>query len=191
MSAVRRKIAFLAAVSALALIMAGAMGAGPRQDGGPPQPFFYDLFSGRVTVQGAPAPTGTTLVACVDDCRTVFESPPVNLGEGGAYGELKVGPEDRSLVGHTISFFLVNQFGRIRAAETVDFKGVVEMYSLDLTFADPIPVPTPTPTVTPTASLPVPGDPNLTKVPKLALFVGGAAVAGGIFLLLVVRRRVQ
>ena len=140
-------------------------------------------------MQGAPAPTDAGIVACVDDCETVSESAPVELTEGGAYTGLKVDPTDRFLVGHTITFFLVNQYGRIQATESVDSKGIVDIYTLDLTFTAAIPVPTPTPTVTPTASLPAPGDPTVTRVPKLALIIGAAAVAGGILLLLVARRR--
>ena len=187
MSAVRRKIAFLAAVSALTLILVGTLGAGPRQPV-PPQPFGPDSFAGQVAVEGSAPPLGMQLYACIDDCG-VFKSAIVGIRQGGRYGELVVDPADRSLVGHPIFFYLANEFGRIKAAEQPDFQGATDAFTLNLTFADPIPVPTPTPTVTPTASLPVPGDPNLTRVPKLALFIGAAAVVGGIFLLLVVRRR--
>ena len=191
MSGVWRKTAFLAALAALTIVLASAMGAGPRQDVGPPQPFFNDIFFGHATVQGAPAPNGTTLVACIDDCDSVFQTAPVEIEEGGSYSNLRVDPADKRLVGHTVTFYLVNEYGRIRAAETADFKGVLQIQALDLRFADPMPKPTPTPTVTPTASLPVPGDPGVTTIPKLALAVGAAAAAAGILLLLVVRRRVQ
>ena len=69
-------------------------------------------------------------------------------------------PSDQALIGRAVSFYLVNQYGRIEAAETTDFVGLFDFYTLDLTFNQPLPVATPTPTatpiptVTPTASLP-------------------------------------
>ena len=200
MSGVRRKTAFLAALAALTIVLAGAMGAGPRQDGGPPQPFLPEFYSGQVLVQGAPAPAGSELIACIDDCEGVYRSAPVNIAEGGNYTMLEVNPGDQGLLNRTVYFYLINEFGRIQAVETKKFTGSPTnicadrkgtCLTLDLNFADPIPEPTPTPTVTPTVSLPVPGDPGVTEIPKMALAMGVAAAAAGILLLLVARRRVQ
>ena len=197
MSGMWRKTAFLAALAALTIVLAGAMGAGPHpQEQVPPRAFFLELFSGHISLPGA---DGAQLVACVDDCRETFESAPVTVGSGGAYSMLRVDPEDNGLLGHVITFYLVNQWGRIGAVETANYDGLFGICgdqvgacrTLDLSFADPIPAPTPTPTVTPTASLPVPGDPGVTVIPKLALAIGGAMAAAGILLLLVVRRRAQ
>ncbi|MCH7713646.1 MAG: hypothetical protein IIC99_08495 [Chloroflexi bacterium] len=173
------------------LVLAGlvTLGAGPRQGDLPPQPFFPDTVSGRVTLQGKPAPANTTLVACIDDCITVFESAPVQLSEDGSFSGLRVDPVDQRLVGHQIGFYLVNEFGRIRASETVMFQGAVEMHTVDLTFSQAMPMPTPTPTLTPTAALPSPGDPVVTVIPRIALMAGAAAVAAGMFLLYLARRR--
>lgn len=200
MSGVWRKTAFLAALATMTIVLAGAMGAGPRQDGGPSQPFLPEFYSGQVLVQGAPAPAGSELFACIDDCESVYRSAPVGVTESGNYTMLGVTPEDYRLVNRTIYFYLINDFGRIQALETSTFTGSTtnicadragNCLTLNLSFADSIPEPIPTPTVTPTASLPVPGDPGVTVIPKLVLAVGGAAAAAGIFMLLVVRRRVQ
>ena len=200
MSGMWRKTPYLAALAALTIILAGAMGAGPRQDGGPPQPFFPEFYSGQVLVQGAPAPAGSELIACIDKCESVYRSAPVKIAENGNYTMLEVNPEDQGLLNRTVYFYLINQFGRIQALETAKFTGSSTHIcpdrrgacrTLDLSFADPIPEPTPTPTVTPTASLPVPGDPRVTAIPKLALAIGAAAAAAGALLLLVVRRQVQ
>jgi hypothetical protein len=183
------------------------MGVAPQQGERPPQPLFPDFFSGGVKVQGAPAPAGLTLVACIDDCAAVFQSQPVLVEAGGRYSKLEVNPTDEALIGNTISFYLVNAFGRIKAAETRKFVGVYDSYTVDLTFREPLPVPTPTPTLTPiptptpvptptpiptptpTASLPVPGDPGVTTIPRVALAAGAAAVFVGGLLLLLARRR--
>lgn len=165
------------------------VGAGPKQGGLPPQPFFPDTVSGRVILQGKPAPENTRLVACIDDCSTVFESSPVLLSQDGSFSGLSVNQEDQRLVGHQIDFYLVNEFGRIRASETVTFQGAVEMHTLDLTFSQAMPVPTPTPTLTTTAALPSPGDPVVAMVPKVALMAGAVAVVLGVFLLFLARRR--
>lgn len=203
MSGVWRKTAFPAALAVLTIVLAGAMGAGPNpQEEVPPRPFFPEHFSGHVSLPDA---DGAQLVACVDDCRETFESAPVTVASGGSYSMLTVDPEDKGVLGHVITFYLVNRWGRIRAVETVNYDGLFGICggqvgacrTLDLSFADPVPAPTPTPTstpiptVTPTASLPVPGDPGVTAIPKLALAVGAAAAAAGILLLLLVRRRVQ
>jgi hypothetical protein len=204
---VRRDITFLAIVCSLVFGAFAAMGLVPQQGERPPQPFFQDFFSGEVTLQGAPAPAGLTLVACIDDCAAVFQSQPVRVEVGGRYSKLEVNPTDEALIGHAVSFYLVNAFGRIKAAETKSFIGVFDFYTVNLTFREPLPVPTPTPTPTPiptstpkptptpipiptpTASLPVPGDPGVTTIPKMALGAGAAALFVGGVLLLLARRR--
>ena len=206
MSGVWRKSASFLALTALTIVLAGAMGAGSRQDGSPPQPFFPELYSGLVLVQGVPAPADSELIACIDDCETVYRSAPVKTSESGNYAVLEVNPGDEGLLNRTVSFYLINEFGRIQALETTKFIGSLTNIclerkgtcrTLDLSFADPIPGPTPTPTVapsptvTPTASLPAPGDPGVTAIPKLALAIGAAAAAAGILLLLLARRRAQ
>lgn len=185
----RREITFLAIVCSVVFGAFAAMGLVPQQGERPPQPFFQDYFSGEITVQGAPAPAGLTLVACVDDCAAVFQSVPVQVEAGGRYSRLEVNPSDPALTGHTVSFYLVNQFGRIKAAETKSFIGVFDFYTVNLTFREPLPVPTPIPTLTPTASLPVPGDPGITSIPRIALAAGAAAVLVGAVLLFLARRR--
>ena len=191
----RREVTFLVIVCALLASALGTMGSIPRQDERPPQPFFQDFFSGTVLLLGVPAPTGTQLIACVDSCSSGFESQPVLLKPGGTYDFLEVNPSDEALIGRLVSFYLVNEFGRIRADETRGFVGVFDFYTVNLTFNDSMPVPTPAPTITPiptltpTAVLPVPGDPGVTAIPRLALIAGAAAVTAGAGLILVARRR--
>ena len=203
----RREVTFLAIICAVVFGAFAAMGVAPQQGERPPQPFFQDFFSGGITVQGAPAPAGLTLVACIDDCAAVFQSQPVRVEAGGRYSKLEVNPTDKALIGHPVSFYLVNQFGRIKAAETRQFVGVFDFYTVDLTFNQPLPAPTPiptptlaptptpvptpapTPTPTPTATLPVPGDPGVTTIPRVAVAAGAAAVFVGGLLLLLSRRR--
>ena len=111
-----------------------------------------------------------------------------------------------------LTFYLVNEFGRIRAVQTRPYIGVFDFYVQDLTFVEPMPVPPPTPTPnptprptptptptptlsptptprpTPTASLPIAGDPALARLPKIALMVGAVAVVLGGGLLFSSRR---
>ncbi len=185
---VRRKyFLFLGLALALFTVMLVNMGASPHQDN-PPQPFGPDAFSGRVVVQSSSPPLGMRLFACIDDC-SIYKSEVVGIKEGGAYSRLVVNPTDRSLVGHSIHFYLDNDFGRIQALETVDFAAATDNFTLDLNFSDAIPVPTPLPTVTPTASLPVPGDVTVTAIPRMALIVGAIAVVLGMGILMAARRR--
>lgn len=191
----RWEVSFL--LVAFAVMAIATVGAVPQQGERPPQPFFQDFFSGSVTLQGAPAPAGTKLIACVLSCETGFESDAVELLPGGTYELLEVNPSDEALIGLPVNFYLFNNFGRIRAQETTDFIGVFDFYVIDLTFNDPLPVPTPFPTITPTpqptptAILPVPGDPAITAIPRLAVIVGAAAVAAGAGMILLSRRKVE
>ena len=193
----RRRIKFLVFTSLLVMSGLGAVGAMPQQDQRPPQPFFPDFYSGQITVQGVPASAGLQLAACIDNCTTGFESQTVTVEPGGKYSNLVLNPENQALIGRTISFFLLNEYGRIKAAETQSFVGIYDFFTLDLTFKDPLPTPTPTPTptliptATPTASLPVPGDPAVTTIPRMALAVGAGAVVAGFALILVARRRAR
>ena len=185
------------------------LAAVPQQGGRPPQPFFQDFFSGSVLLQGSPPPEGTLLVACIDACEGGFESAPYRLGVDGAFDQLEVNPDNEDFIGHRITFYLVNDYGRIRALETRPYIGVFDFYVQHLTFVDPlpraplpaptptsIPIPTPTPTQTPeptpeptpTASLPVAGDPAVARLPKVAVMIGAAALLVGASLLLASRR---
>lgn len=193
----RREVTFLVIICASVATALSALGAAPQQGERPPQPFFQDFFSGTVSHQGVPAAAGTQLIACVDDCITGFESQPIQLEFGGKYTFLEVNPSNEGLIGRTVSFYLVNEFGRIKATETLSFVGVFDFYTQDLTFTDPLPAPAPTPTatpaptLTPTAVLPVPGDPRVTAIPRMTLIAGAAAVAVGAGLMLLARRRVE
>ena len=184
---VRKRFPFLALVFALNITLLVTLAASPHQYK-PPQPFGPDAFSGRVVVQSSSPPVGMWLFACIDDCL-IYKSEVVGIKEGGAYSRLIVNPTDRSLVGHSIYFYLANDFGLIVALETVDFAAATDNFTLDLNFSDRIPVPTPLPTVTPTASLPVPGDVAVTAIPRMALIVGAIAVVLGMGILMAARRR--
>jgi len=147
-----------------------------------------------VFLQGSPPPDGTLLIACIDGCETGFESAPYRLAASGTFDQLEVNPISEDLVGHIITFYLVNDFGRIMAVESRPYIGVFDFYVQDLTFVDPMPSPQPTPQPnatpmpTPTASLPVAGDPSVVQLPKIALVAGAVAVLLGGGLLAAVRR---
>ena len=186
-------------LSAVGLLSAGfvLLGAAPNQGERPPQPFFQDFFSGSVLLQGSLPPEATLLIACIDDCDSGFESAPYSLKADGTFDQLEVNPENEDHVGHTITFYLVNEHGRILAVETRAYIAVFDFYVQDLTFVDPMPLPLPrpqpallpdptpdptpkpTPKPTPTASLPVAGDPSVALLPKIALMVGAVAVLIG------------
>jgi len=150
-SSVVHRLKVLAALSCFGLMALFLLGAGPRQGGVPPQPYGANFFSGVVTVQGQIPSAGAQIVGCVADCIEIFQSEPVQTDADGNYVALQLNPDDEELVGRIVSFFLVNEFGRIAASETRRFEGDFNIYPLDLTFTDPIPVftPIPTPVFTP------------------------------------------
>ena len=178
----RRKMKLVAATLVLMVSAFSMLGAGPDLGGLPPQPLLADYFSGNITIQGRPAPFGVTLVACIDDCHTVFQSVPVTLETEGEYRLLEINPADRSLRGRDINFYVVTPWGRIKAQQTAVYVGAYNLNDLQLTFPDPVPVAPPVP------SLPMVGDPIVPMVPRFALGIGLGAVAAGL-LLLAWRRR--
>ena len=192
----RRSSTTIFLMLALLLSTLAWIAAGPSQDERPPQPFFQDFLSGTVLLQGSPPPEGTLLIACIDDCDSVFRSAPFSLKADGSFDQLEVNPPSEKLVGHTIYFYLVNEYGRVRAEESRTYIGVFDFYVQDLTFVGPLPgpeptpLPEPTPVPTPTAVLPIAGDPSVTVIPKIALMAGGVAVVAGAGLLLAARRKV-
>jgi hypothetical protein len=167
------------------------LGAAPRQ--GVPLPLTY---SGTVTIQGRPAEAGLSLVGCVQECQR-YESQPATTRGGGSYRGLVVGPPDDSFLDKQITFWIVTESGRIRAAETATYKVPSDPAGLtprlNLTFTEAVPAPaqaTPTPTPLPTPVLPIPGDPSVSRIPALALLAGVAAlVAAGTILFVIGRRR--
>ena len=143
------------------------------------------------SVQGKPAPLGAQLVACINDCQSGYQSAPVKVQAGGKFSSLTVAPQDRALLGGTITFYLVNEFGRIRAAETPVFEASKSFITLTLTFSDPTPTPKPTPTPAPTPmptppALPMVGDSLVPLIPKVALGLGGSLTISGALLFLLV-----
>ena len=180
-----RKIGILAGVLVRALHALLIMGAAPVQQGGgvaPPQPFYADYFSGTVFLQSAAARQGLQLVACIDEC-SVFQTKTTFLGPGGQFHLMAVDPDNRRLKGRDITFYLVNQHGRIQAAETRVFEGAYNISSLDLHFNEPLPLPPVPP------ALPQVGDPFIPHLPKLLVALGATTLAAGMFLVLQSKRR--
>lgn len=178
----RRKMKLLAAMLVLIITSISMLGAGPDPGGLPPQPFLSDYFSGRVLIENKLAPFGVTLVACIGDCQTGFQSVPVVIGAAGQYRLLEINPEDRSLRGRDITFHVVTPWGRIQAGQTAIFQGAYNLNELELTFPDPVPVPPPVP------SLPAVGDTVVPVIPRFALGFGLVGLASGLLLLLARRR---
>ena len=109
-----------------------------------------------------------------------------------------------------------NEVGRIQADETLKFNNSELTPTQDLTFTDPVPMapedtptpqptpttapvntPTPQPTATatmaptPTATTvpPIPGDPSVPQMSRLAVFIGIGALAAGAIAVFLARRR--
>lgn len=164
-----RWIAAVAVTAGLLVLGLATLGAGPSQEGVPPQPYGANFFSGTVSVEGSPAPEGTQLIGCVDDCGAVFQSDPVTVNPGGGYSFLLVNPGDEALVGRTVTYHLVNEFGRITASETNRFEGDFNIYEVDLTFDEPIPT-----FIAPPVIVEVPASVQLTPQTGVATTVTGS-----------------
>ena len=192
----RRYLPGLVAVAVCLAVAVATLGAVSQQ--GVPLPLIY---GGNVFIQGTEAPEGLSLFACVQGCPS-YRSDSVTTGPGGEYSILVVGPPNESFLNKEITFWIENEFGGIKASQTViytlpsDPRGLTP--TLNLEFADPLPTPppptpTPTPTITPTPSptplLPIPGDASVPRLSTVALIAGIAAVVVGGGILLLLRRR--
>ena len=161
------------------VVLLALLGATASQGSIPPLP---DIFAGTASVDGQPAPEGAQLVACVDNlvCGPEQEDPRylTSPGDGivaanGSFPILTAQGETESQrsQGATIHFFLLNEHGRVKAAETSVYgelpPGGLPYRSITLTFgavATPTPTPTPPPTPTPTPT-PTPATPPPTPTP--------------------------
>ena len=111
----RRDVPILVAVLSSLVVVFATMGTSHPED---EFPGFPNIFNGSVTIQQQEAPAGLTLLACVLDCVTDYETPvPVLTTTGGRYRGLQVAPPER-LAGKVITFWIENEFGRIKATET-------------------------------------------------------------------------
>ena len=201
----RLKILKVGVLAAYMMALAAGLGAALGQVV-PEPPVPPNVFAGDVFIGGQPAPDGVEIFARADIYQSNVARPgfapderPIVLTEGGKYFNLKVQPPGQAFVGKTITFHATIGFGDVPAQETdVLTRGLRFETDFGLHFPDappgsPTPTPKPTPTFTPTPTptpvLPIPGDPSVPRLSRLALILGGVAVVAGVGLLLIMRRR--
>jgi len=115
------------------------MGAMPKQESVPPQPFYADFYSGRVTVTDEWPNTGVNLYGCVLDCSR-FRTEMVEVDvKSGWYEGLKIDPSDKRLLYQEVTFHLDNGLGSVKASETSSMEGAFIRKIVDLTFDGPVP----------------------------------------------------
>ena len=116
------------------------MGAMPKQESVPPQPFYADFYSGRVTVTDEWPNTGVKLYACVFDCSR-FRTEMVEVDvKSGLYEGLKIDPSDKRLLYQEVTFYLDNGLGSVKATDTSVMEGAFIRKIVDLTFDAPVPI---------------------------------------------------
>jgi len=145
----------------------------------PPWPVIY---SGSVTLGGAPAPDGLWIVGRMDG----YTSVPLEI-KGGRMSGLAVGAPDQTFFGKTITFELRNGPNDSEGATVADQTDTFAKYPLptlkkdfDLTFPA-FPTPTPLPTATPTATPVATATPLATATPIVVgtVVYNGVVVASG------------
>ncbi|MEC9308232.1 MAG: hypothetical protein VX966_01825 [Chloroflexota bacterium] len=154
----------------------GVFTVAPVTAGGPPQPYYADYVSGHVVLSDGSSAAGLILVACLEGCH-VYQTEPVEIDEDGNY-KLELYPDDRRFIGRSASFYIQNEYGRIRAMERVGFGGGFKSHVVDLSFEGQLPVATGNP------SLPLVGDPMVPLIAKGVVGFGGLTLAIGVLLVL-------
>ena len=139
--------------------------------GGPPQPYYADYVSGHVILSDGSSAEGLTVLACLAGCN-VYQTEPAVINEDGNY-KLELYPPDRKFAGRSATFYIQNEYGRIRAMERVEFGGGFKSHVLDLYFEGQLPVATENP------SLPLVGDPTVPLIAKGIVLFGLLALATG------------
>ena len=120
-------------------VAAIGMGAMPKQESVPPQPFYADFYSGRVGVTDEWPEVGVKLYACVLDCSR-FRTEMVDVDvKSGWYEGLKIDPSDKRLLYQEVTFYLDNGLGSVKAPETSVMEGAFIRKIVDLTFDGPAP----------------------------------------------------
>lgn len=121
------------------------MGAMPKQESAPPQPFYADFYSGTITVQEKWPMSGIKMFACVLDCDR-FKTDKIDIQmDAGLYEGLKIDPTDKRLLYQEVTFYLDNGFGVVKANETSLMEGAFIRKVVDLTFDGSAPVLVPVP----------------------------------------------
>ena len=162
-------------------ILGGTRGVEASGAGIPPWPVIY---SGTVTLGGAPAPDGLWVVGKMEG----YTSVPLQVRDGRMSG-LAVGAPDQSYFGKTITFELWAAADISEGATIADQTDVFGKYALptlkkdfNLTFPS-FPTPTPLPTATPTVT-PLPtATPIATATPIVVgpvVYNGMVVASGGI-----------
>ena len=136
--------------------------------GGPPQPYYADYVMGEVISSSKVGSDNLMVAACIAGCN-VYETDYAAVEADGRY-KLALHPEDRRLSGRTAIIYLLNDYGRVRANETVVFSGGFKTHRLDLTFNGSLPVPPDLP------DLPAVGDELIPLLPKYMVAVGISAI---------------
>ena len=160
------------------------------------------VYSGKVTIDGKPAPEGLELYAKLNNRRT----GRAFVKADGTYSGLAVGALDETAANKEITFFAswdsVGGLPEVTATETDRYQlpssGAPSSKVLNLTFPEvpskvkPTPTPVPganTPTPTPTSIAPIPGDASVPTAAFVVLIAGAGVFLTGLGTLGMLRRR--
>ena len=114
------------------------------------------VYEGLIVVAGGPVPEDARLVARIG----AYESPPAAV-DGETYRSLVVDPNDSTLVGSVIEFYLNGYRSRNTSSYVSGARLTVDLVFVGLPAATPTPTRTPTPTATATP----PPTPTRTPTP--------------------------
>ena len=142
--------------------------------GGPPQPYYADYVMGKVDIPDGIGSEGLRVSACISGCH-VYQTEDASIEENGDY-KLSLHPADRRLAGRTAIIYLSNDYGSVRANDTVSFSGGFKTHQVDLTFEKGLPVSPDLP------ELPLVGDAVIPQLPLFAIVFGIASIILGIII---------
>ncbi len=128
----------------------------PTATPAPARPITF--VSGKVVAQGAPIPAESFLTARIG---RAYESIPVPIEEDGSYSGMVVDPQDTSLIGQRVEFYV----NGLKARTTWTYSGGEVIRSFNIAVSG---LPTPTATAAPPTATPTPRPPTPTPKPPTA-----------------------
>lgn len=130
----RRAVAIFAGLLLLVTLLA-SLAAGPDDTKASNVNNDWEIFEGHAYAANRAAPSGVSLIACLGGCDDGYRTDEVITGKDGLY-QVKVEPGQSRPIGRMVTFWLLDDSGRVEADQDVLFRGQGETRVLDLNFVD-------------------------------------------------------
>ncbi len=131
----KRKVVSIFTVLLLLSTLLASLAAGPDDPRASTVNNDWEIFEGHAYADNRAAPSGVSLIACLGGCEDGYQTEAVVTGKDGLY-QVRVEPGQTRPIGRMVTFWLLDDSGRVEADQDVLFRGQGETRVLDLNFLD-------------------------------------------------------